>query len=532
MDFYRPPTTRGTLEALSSLYRTVQVWRFYPKGHPSLRNSLNHAHTALKQLLDGHTLLLACGRAGFSFPDGELLKDSSGITTTFSYELLIRRAQKITFSHDIFPEDLLELCKLICLTPEQIQQAGGIDTLMAERGIRSVWVNEFDLSVIRGKRQRVEESGIVPPGLDEAEIANNAFPATEQAALSEELSPEQQLQVLLGRLSTCSDDDIYLILVRQAVAFSEIPLISLEPHLLFPLLELFAEHAGDAAHSENQREYAHFALEQLIASDSILRGILERANRDDLSNETLCALLKAGGTTAISTSIELMGRTSSLRIRKKLATAITCLGEDALPLLLDLLHDQRWFITRNICSILGAIASRDALPELTMCLHHPDIRVRKEAIRSLAQIGGPVAEEAIINILTDKDSGALPQAIISLGGMKSRRAVAELMIIMFSRDLFLQSLSLKIGILTALASIGDRQVTPFLITLLNEHYFLAPTRGRKLKTAIVECLGKLGDPGALPILNKLASENDELGSACSRAIALIEKTEGRSDGNY
>jgi HEAT repeat protein len=74
-------------------------------------------------------------------------------------------------------------------------------------------------------------------------------------------------------------------------------------------------------------------------------------------------------------------------------------------------------------------------------------------------------------------------------------------------------------------------VTPYLITLLDERYFLAATRGRKLKTAIADCLGRLGDPRAVPILKKLASESGGLGSACSGAIALIEKSEGKSDGN-
>ena len=89
MDFYRPPTTRGTLETLSNIYRAVRVWRFYPKGHPTRRHSLVQAHAALVELLDGHTLLLSCGRSGFSFPDGELLKDSSGITASFAFELFI-----------------------------------------------------------------------------------------------------------------------------------------------------------------------------------------------------------------------------------------------------------------------------------------------------------------------------------------------------------------------------------------------------------------------------------------------------------
>src|ERR1035437_9485689 len=115
MAFYRPPTTQGTLDALGTVYRAVRAWRFYPKGHPTRRSSLALAHAALMQLLDGNTLSLTCGRTGFSFPDGEFLKDASGLTTALSYELFIRRVQKVTLINDLFQEDLLELFKILCL---------------------------------------------------------------------------------------------------------------------------------------------------------------------------------------------------------------------------------------------------------------------------------------------------------------------------------------------------------------------------------------------------------------------------------
>src|SRR6185369_6361796 len=114
--------------------------------------------------------------------------------------------------------------------------------------------------------------------------------------------------------------------------------------------------------------------------------------------------------------------------------------------------------------------------------------------------------------------------------MKSKRSLIELLKIINAKDLFLKTLQLKIDALTAIAIIGDRQTVPRLITLLEERHLLAAARGRQLKTAVAVCLGKLGDPKALPALNKLASAGGDLGSACLDAIAMIEKAEGRQDG--
>lgn len=532
MDFYHPTTTQGTLDALGTIYRAMRTWSFYPKGHPTRRNGLIKAHEAMLELLDGNTLSLCCGSTGFSFPDGEPLKDVTKLTSTLSYELFVRRVQKITFSSDLFQEDLLELIKILCMSPEEIQLHGGVDTIMAEHGVRSIWANEFDLGAISGKRQKIEQAGIVPQGIDEEEAGSDATSvAEEQPPQPVSILPEQQLHALLGQLTTCADNDSYLILIRLAVSCADDLLQRHEAHLLLPLVELLASHSGEEGRSEIMRDGARFAIGQIIATGEVPRIVFGRAGlKDGVSQGAILAVLKAGGAAAITLAIEQMGQTSSLKIRKTLSTMLGSLGETAVPVLMGLMHDPRWFIIRNICAILGKIAVSDALPALTKCLTYPDLRVRKEAIRSLAQLGGHDAEAAILGILRGDDASLHPQAIVSLGGMKSNEALSELIKIVSSRDMFLQSLPLKINALAAIALIGDQLVTPHLVALLEDRYLLSAARGKKLKAAVAACLGRLGDARALPALKKFAFGGGEVGSACSDAITLLEKAEGKSDG--
>ncbi|HIJ87147.1 MAG TPA: HEAT repeat domain-containing protein [Desulfuromonadales bacterium] len=532
--FYRPPKIQDIHNALGSLYRAVLARKFYPPGHPSRRSSLNWAHAAMLSLLDGNTLSLSCSRTGFSFPDGELLKGATRMSTGLAYELFLRRVKKITLSQDLFQEDVEELVKLLSLSPEQIHQSGGMDGLMEERGVRTIWVNEFDLAIIRGKRERIELAGIVPEGGDESEIEAMTWPAEEHIApLSEELSPELQLQALLGRIAACTDDDIYLFLVRQAVACCAIPQLRQEPYTLFLLIDLLAGHISDRQRSQGIQECAQFALEQIVITGDIVPVALEQAVQGSgLSLNALQAVLKAGGAAAVTAAIDLLGRSHSAKTRKMLTTVLGSLGEAAVPILLNAVHDSRWFMTRNICAILGTIASRKALPAVTQCLQHTDIRVRKEAIRSLTQIGGDEAESGILNVLQGPDTELYSQAIASLGVLKSKKSLNELMKIVTTSDIFLRTLSLKIDALAAIALIGDRQVTPLLVLHMVERNLLAVSRGRQLKTAIALCLGKLGDIRAVPILTKLSSSGGELGAACAESIRMIEKNEGRSDGSH
>lgn len=532
MDFYRPPTAQGVVEALGTIYRALRAWKFYPKGHPNRFSSISQAHSAMLKLLDGHNLALSCGRTCFSFPDGETLKDNTKLSTSLSYELFARRVQKITFLQDLYQEDLLALLRILAMSPEIIQKSGGVDKIMADQGIRSIWANEFDLSVIRGKRREVESRGITPMGIDEADGDGDAAFAIEQQQLtSEDIPPEQQLLILTERIKNTGADDIYMILVRQAISCCDTLKSRQEFPAVFPLLELLATHSEDSGYNENIREFARFAIEQIATGNDFIKFVLGRMEQTDcLSKVALQAVIGAGGSAAIVMAIEQLGITNNITARKALSNLIAGLGEQAVAPLLDMLGDGRWFIVRNVSAILGTVASPEAVPGLAKCLKHSDIRVCNEAARSLAKIGGREAENALISILQQDNQSLYPQVIASLGGMKSRKSLLELMKIVLARDFFLNTLSLKTDALAAIAMIGDRQVTPSLLKLLTSRHLLAAGRWRQFKTSIAQCLGKLGDLRALPTLKGLSSSSGELGAACGEAAEMIEKSGGRPYG--
>ena len=534
MDFYRPPTLQGALDALGSVNRALRAWKFYPQGHPTRKTSIKQAHTAMLLLLDGNNLSLNCGRTDFSFPDGEVLKDSTRMSSRLSFELFIRRVQKITFLNDMHQEDLLDFLRLLTIPPDVVQKGGGMDKMMAERGIRTIWANEFDLSIIHVRRRDVEFTGKTPQGLDELENGlgpEESFYSQQIVAFEDGLSPTDQLQMLLGRLITTVDDDLYLLVVRQAVACSDSLKIRHELSAIFPLVELLTEQANDSGRGENLRECARFGLEQLAMRDEFLAYLLDRLEQPDgLSHEATLAILTASGPAAVHLTVEKMGSTDNLAIRKILSTLLVGLGASAVPSILKMLGDSRWYIVRNLAAILGDIGTREVVPELQKCLLHPDVRVCKEAIRSLAKIGGSDAETAIIDVLRANDPLLFPQVIASLGGMKSRRALEKLLRIVCSDRLFLRNLPLKMDALGAIAMIGDRQVVPILVKILASRHILVPSRWKQFKIAIANSLARLGDPRALPILKKNASGSGALGRACAEAVETIERMGGEQHG--
>ena len=534
MEFYRPPTLQGVLDALGSVHRALRAWKFYPPGHPSRKTRIRQAHAAMLAMLNGNDLSLTSGRKNFSFPDGEVLKDTTHISASLSYEFFIRRIQKITFLHDLNEEDLLDFIRMLTIAPDAVQKSGGMDKMMEEHGVRTIWVNEYDLSIINAKRQDLEYHGKTPQTLDEVEsgFGQEWVEDPEQPVEKlEDLNSNDELLELLARLATTLDEDLYLMAVRQAITCSDTFKSRNDLAGLSPLVELLAEHANDATRTAGLRNSAGFGLEQLALGDGLLAYLLDHTEAHDaLSHEAMLAVISASGPAGISMTISKMGSTDNLAVRKELSSLLVGLDASAVPVILKMMQDKRWYIVRNLCAILGDIGMPAAVPDLQACLQHTDIRVCKEAVRSLAKIGGREAESAIIAVLHGSNSVLFPQVIASLGGMKSRRALVELMQIVCSKDMLLKNLSLKVDALGAIAIIGDRQAVPILTRILASSHILARSRWDQFKIAIAGCLGRLGDVRALPILNKKASGDGELARACAEAVETIERMRGEQNG--
>ncbi|QEM70036.1 hypothetical protein FO488_18990 [Geobacter sp. FeAm09] len=526
MQVTTPSSPPAVLEALGNVSRALRAWQFYPKGHPSRKNSILQAYLSLQRALDGSDLSLVCGRGGFSLPNGEPLQDGMRMTAALSFELFARRAQKITFLRDLFQEDLLGFIRIVSASPDAIQQAGGLARVMGDHGIRTIWANEFDLAAIRGKRREVESRGVVPPGLDEIERGGWEHPAAQELSPTapEDADPEQALYALLSRLSTTVDEDIYPMLARQGIACCEALMARRELAPVLPLAEILAQHMGDPGRGKKIMGVARFGLEQLAAREEFLEFVLESlGTANGISPRGGLAVMVAGGEAAIQHAVEKMALADTPAVRKKLIQLLGRLGESAVAPILAMLNDKRWYVARNLAAILGDMGSREAVPELEKCLRNPDGRVAKEAIRSLAKIGGPQAETAVIDILRSADSALWPQAIASLGGMKSRKALAVLLQIVCADDRFLQNLALKCDALAAIAMIGDQQATPRLVRLLESRHLFARSRWTQFKIGIAGCLAKLDDSRALPALRKKARGSGELARACTEALGAIER---------
>ena len=218
------------------------------------------------------------------------------------------------------------------------------------------------------------------------------------------------MPIIVGRLGTTTDEDVYTLLARQGGVCCDALIARHEPALALPLAELFARHGDDPGCGKRIVAAARLGLEKLASRDEFLVFVIESpGGTHGMSAHGTLALVAAGGHAAVGRAVDRLVAAEYPAVRKKLTQLLTLMGEPAVAPILSALDNNNWEVARNLIAILGEIGSKEAVPELERCLWHADSRIAKEAIRSLAKIGGQQAEAAVIAVLHDSDRPCGPR---------------------------------------------------------------------------------------------------------------------------
>jgi hypothetical protein len=519
-------------QGLVELIKAVKGAGFYPAGHPHRTGTVQRAFEVLRESVSEHELIVTVNRQGFAF-DGELLPGPP-MVLLLARECSIRRIVSITFMQDLLLGDLEVLVHLLNAEARQSVASGGLARELERRGVKTIWINEKNLGAIRAKRgaparQGTAETVAAGSGDREHPAGTDREPSVGEDREGSGGEPREAgrpgVSELLRLMARESGDGRYQELGRELL--DRLRGNPAETAILPVLEELLRQHR-EAHRSLPQREYALYTLGHLSdAASETLLGLLE--SRECREKEGIHRVLAALGGKSANWIIQRICLAEGLYQRKSLAAALISLGPPAIPSLAAMLRDERWYVVRNMVSILGEIRRPECVAALRRPLYHGDARVRKETIRALTKIGGEAAEGGLIQLLEERDQGIVRHAILSLGLIRSSQAVPQFLRLLEKRDPFLKGVGVKKELLVALGRIGDRRVTGVLLKLLKRRGWLAFGRRLELRIAVAATLGALGDQTALPVLKGLAAGSGALAQACREALDAIEGLSGGID---
>lgn len=525
--------------ALGEILKGVKAIAFYPEGHPLRGEIVHRAYQAVMSLMKREGVCLIVHRNGLSVAGREEEIENSPVAISLAKELFSREIQRLTLLPELSPGDLTEFLLLLSMETRTILGEGGLASLLERRGIRTIIANEIDIAAVFTKRSAgdaTEEAAPEPigPGTDEGAgtgkgVAKGEGGTTTSVEVSLPCDTDPSIEELLALMETEQDDSVYENLSGRLISKGHALKAEGDFDRLFPILLGLLNQNANQLRSPACRASALDAFRQL-ARDEMAEHLLDHLEDKDFSRkEIVCLILHHLGEEVVNSIVGRIAAGDNQYAEKTLTTAILRIGPPAIPPLLEILKDGRRQFVLTAIAILGEMGNRDAVRGLSPAACHLDSRIRIDAIRALARIGGKEATDVLMDLLQNDNRAVRRQVILWLGITRNERGVQPLLNLVFERDLMGKSLTLKKEALLAIGRIGDRRALDDLFRLVRKTRWLSSRRWKELKILAIEAIGRVGGDAAREFLEEIETRGGSIGHACSATLESMRDKPG--EGN-
>jgi HEAT repeat protein len=270
-----------------------------------------------------------------------------------------------------------------------------------------------------------------------------------------------------------------------------------------------------------------------------LAGLLTMAS-DGSRMEHLCAFILAAekNLTDTMTFIEqlepnsvpplvaLLGEIKSADSRRMLCNLLIHIGAPAVERFYPFLNSPRWFLVRNVVSILGHIGNPDSVPFLEAAFEVDNAQVKTEVLLALGSINAHRSTALLTRALADRDSSVRATAAAVMPKAGDAGGLAVLLDAVTARGFRNRDASETDAFFFGVGAMKDDAALPVLHRYLDARgWWFAHRKDDALRLGAANALAVLGSPAARAILETGAeSPREAVRAACIRA--LREATEG------
>ena len=189
-------------------------------------------------------------------------------------------------------------------------------------------------------------------------------------------------------------------------------------------------------------------------------------------------LIELLGPTAIHQLLCVLGEEPELSRRRHIFDLLASLGPAVVPASVDLLEDSRWYMIRNILSLLRRVGEGLTLEILQQGLDHEDSRVRIEGVKCIPALGADITPELVEKVLKDDDLRVAEMAVGVFGSSGIRAASGPLVELLQRPDPMGRLRRLRLRALQTLGEIGDAAVLPRIAPFFRSWFALVSTEER------------------------------------------------------
>lgn len=537
-------TERRVEEALAAVHRAVATSQFYPQTHPLLLDALKDGYRAWTSVqadyrweaagiqLKNNVLWLGDACIGAENP--ALLN----LARSLAGHGLVRVQQRGPLSQEGFSL----FVQLLASAP---------DSLAARGGFAGAWKKTPHAASLEFQSLAVAAAGPAQPdrerplgrvgewgqGLSEgAEIPALADPLlfSRLQAFQHRGPRERRVLDLLLQLGRTDDITAFLALLKEISQIAQEYADAERFREAYDvILFLYREAQNmDSLGKQGKRDYLVDTL-PLVLRGPFLQWLIGHVTAGRGQEDTGVGeyILRALGKAAVVPLINALVTEKDRTGRRRLLDILVAIGDPVIPFAVKMLDDQRWYVVRNMVTILGGVASPEALRAMGRLAADPDNRIRREAVRALARVTVAGAEDVLLTFLADRDPSVRLMAVSTAPAHRSPRVQEALVRIFKNLRGRAADWNLKAATLQAMGRMGLPEALPVLEGVVRRRPFFGRRRWETLQVTATQALGDFGGDAAVRLLEELkAHRNPEIQRAAVRALAAASSSGKRGPG--
>jgi hypothetical protein len=424
-----PPETPDDLslqritQAVTDFAKGIKSASFYPAGHPVLLQFVTRIIQLFEAIpLPDEGLSIDVSKSALLYRDVPLPAGGNKALLDLNRELYLRRAARIIFLPNLQPDEVVSCLKIITLDPEEIQDAGGLERILLREKVTRIWVNRVDYDQLTQLLKEEELEEIQPEELTDDPLAVPDDP------LQDDLPPEVvTMEILIARIAKETDPSAYR---EHIVVFSRFLLAERAERKIeysTQAMTIFIRHiAAPPGGSDEIAELARLGIKEVASEELVAHYIGLLKKRGSRGRQETDAVLIALEERSVGPLLQALAEEEDLLVRKAIVEIVTRIGRIAVPTILENLTDSRWYMVRNMITVLGTLGMPDLAPHVAATLSHPDLRVKKEAIKALSRIPHPSSVTALCELCFFPEETVALAATAALSSKKETDAVVAL----------------------------------------------------------------------------------------------------------
>ena len=481
------PTREKVVLATIELAKGIKIVNFYPPGHPALTQAIGKIVSAIESIPPPDAgIEIDVTKNALLYQEKPLPPGNKAIAD-LNRELYHRRASKLILLNGQIPEEMIAFLGVLNRDIQDLHEQGGLEKVLLREKVSRIWVNRVDYEGLTEMLKKEEEEP-APPAEDEEGVSADDQPLE----LEDESPRDPEVEELLRRLEK----------ETEAVAYRDL-VISLTRALLREHGDRRIEFASQAlaiyvVHAERPpkgnpeiADIARTGIRELVSDDLVahyIRRLKERGGRNRTEAE---AVLTAFGERAVKGLLGTLAEEEDLLIRKSIVDILVRIGNPVVPAILDNLNDARWYFVRNMVTILGSLEEPELAPHIVTSLSHPDLRVKKEAIKGLSRLSHPAAVKALAELCFFPEETIALTATAALSRKKEEEAVRILARRAVQKKIFYPHYRLAHEAIESLRIIDTDAALFALEEILRTSVVWETTNFREMKQHALRCISRM-----------------------------------------